>query len=404
MPDFRYVIAGGGMAAGYAAKEMAARGLQAGELAIVSLDDDPPYERPPLSKGFLAGTEKEDDLLINKSGFYDQHGITLCLRTFVERIDGRGKRLRLGRGAEIGFEKLLISTGSRVRTLDLPRAGLPGIFYLRSLGDAKLLRSAYHDARRAVVLGGGFIGMEVAAVLTSQGVNTTLVFPDQRIWQQFFTPEMSAFFQRYYEDRGVRFVAGAKLASIEGTDHVQSVVTTSGERLVADLVVVGIGVVPEVEQLKGSGVRVDDGVVVNEYLETSIPDIYAAGDVARYSDVIFERYRRVGHWDNAVEQGKHVAKAMLGERVPFKHVPYFFSDVFDLSYEFWGDNANADAVVYRGDVMHRSFSAWWLRRGTLVAAFIMNRPEEERALAPGWIADRRRCSADELRRAFVLVS
>ncbi len=204
MPDFRYVIVGGGMAAGYAAREMVERGLQAGELAIVSLDDTPPYERPPLSKGFLAGTDKEVDLLINKPRFYDEHGITLCLRTFVERIDGQRKRLRVGRRSEIGFEKLLITTGSRVRMLDLPGAASRGIFYLRSLADAKALRRAYREARHAIVLGGGFIGMEVAAVLTSQGVNTTLVFPDARVWQQFFTPEMSAFFQRYYKERGVR--------------------------------------------------------------------------------------------------------------------------------------------------------------------------------------------------------
>ncbi len=397
MPDFRYVIVGGGMVAGYAAKEMVERGLQSGDLAIVSRDDAPPYERPPLSKGFLSGAENESDLLINEPPFYDQHGITLRLRTFVERIDGFGKRLHLEGGAEIGFKKLLIATGARPRTLDLPRADLRGIFYLRTLEDAKQIRGASHNATRAVVLGGGFIGMEVAAVLTSRSVKTSLVFPDARVWERFFAPEMSAFFQRYYEDRGVRFITGAQLASVEGADHVQFVVTTSGERLAADLVVAGIGAVPQVEQIEGSGVRVDGGVVVNEYLETSVRDIYAAGDVARYYDVISERHRRVEHWDNAVEQGKHAARALLGQRAPFKHVPYFFSDVFDLSYEFWGDNSDADDVVYRGDVTRGSFSAWWLHQGTLVASFIMNRPDEERRLAPAWIAERRQCSADELR-------
>jgi NADPH-dependent 2,4-dienoyl-CoA reductase/sulfur reductase-like enzyme len=170
-------------------------------------------------------------------------------------------------------------------------------------------------------------------------------------------------------------------------------VLSDGRRLPADLVVAGIGVLPATDAFEGSGLALDDGVLVDEYLETNEADVYAAGDVARYRDVLFETRRRAEHWDNAVEQGRHAARALLGVRAPFIHVPYFFSDVFDRSYEFWGDAAGADNVVYRGDVPGGRFSAWWLREGRLVAAFVMDRPDAERELAAAWIADRRSVSA-----------
>jgi NADPH-dependent 2,4-dienoyl-CoA reductase/sulfur reductase-like enzyme len=188
----------------------------------------------------------------------------------------------------------------------------------------------------------------------------------------------------------------AAVKEFRGDGVVNSAVLESGQTVPCEMVVAGIGVRPVTELLDGSGIEVSDGVVVNEYLETSHPDILAAGDVANYQDVLFGKRRRVEHWDNAVSQGQYCARVLMGERTPFRHVPYFFSDVFDLSYEFWGDPADADEIVHRGDLSSNSFSVWWLKRKTVVAAFVMNRPDEERDAAPKWIEARQRVTSAKL--------
>ena len=207
---------------------------------------------------------------------------------------------------------------------------------------------------------------------------------------------MSQFFEKYYTERGVRFAKNNKVVKLNGPGAVKSAVLQDGQIAPCDMVVAGIGVKPVTEPLANSGIDVADGVVVNEYLETSQPDIYAAGDVASYYDVLFDKHRRAEHWDNAVSQAQHCARILSGERTPFIHVPYFFSDVFDLSYEFWGDSSGADEVVERGDLSSRSFSVWWLRQGKLAAAFTMNRPDEEREAAARLIESREAVSAGTL--------
>jgi NADPH-dependent 2,4-dienoyl-CoA reductase/sulfur reductase-like enzyme len=207
---------------------------------------------------------------------------------------------------------------------------------------------------------------------------------------------MSRFFEEYYRQRNVRFAKNTRVAKLSGTGAVESAVLQSGDILPCDMLVAGIGVAPVTDPLVNSGVEIGDGVVVNEYLETNQRDIYVAGDVASYYDVLFEKHRRAEHWDNAVSQGQHCARALLGERTPFVHVPYFFSDVFDLSYEFWGDPSGAEEVVERGDMTTSSFSVWWLRKNKLVAAFVMNRPDEEREAAPRLIESKEAVSAATL--------
>ena len=393
----KYVILGGGMVAGYAAKELVERGLKPGELTILSADSSVPYERPPLSKGFLAGKDTEESIRINPEEFYLQHGIEVQLRRQVAGVDSGAKALRFESGEELGFEKLVLATGARVRTLTVPGSNLAGISYLRSLEDSKRIRLQAENAKRTIVIGGGFIGMEVAAILAQKGIEVTMVLRDDRIWQQLFTPAMSGFFEGYYSSRGVRFARRAKVAELRGSRSVESVALENGESLPCDFVVAGIGVRPETEVFAGSGIGVGDGLVVNKYLQSSHPDIYAAGDVASYEDTLFGKRRRVEHWDNAVSQGQHCARALLGDRAPFVHVPYFFSDVFDLSYELWGDSSGADKTVERGDITSTSFSVWWLSQERVVAAFTMNRPEEEREAAPRWIQSRQRVSAEQLR-------
>lgn len=396
MNESNFVIVGGGMVAGYAAKQFVELGLPSGELAILSSDTSVPYERPPLSKGFLAGRETEESIRINPEDFYRENGIAVRLSCQVTSVDPDHKRLFLQSGDDFKFEKLIVATGARVRTLDIPGADLAGVQYLRSMDDSKAIRQRAQGVKQAVVIGSGFIGMEVAAVLAQLGLEITMVLRDDRIWKQFFSPQMSGFFESYYTARGVRFVKMATVKELRGDGTVSSVVLADGQAIASQLVVAGVGVRPATELLAGSGIEVADGVVVNEYLETSAPGILAAGDVASYQDVLFQKRRRAEHWDNAVSQGQHCARALMGERTPFRHVPYFFSDVFDLSYEFWGDGAGAEQIIHRGDLASNSFSVWWLRQSVVVAGFVMNRPDEERDLAPKWIESQQVVSAERL--------
>src|SRR5579872_5067041 len=386
MNSSKFVILGGGMVAGYAAKEFVERGGKAGDLTIVSADDALPYERPPLSKGFLQGKDKEDSVFISQADFYRDHGIDVRLNQKVSGVDFASKRLQVASGDDLGYESLVIATGARVRTLDLAGSNLEGVFYLRSLDDSRRIRDNATSGKRAVVIGGGFIAMETASSLTQRGLQVTMAVHEERIWKSFFTPEMSAAFRKYYESKGVRFAFRTGVASIQGNGRVKSVTLETGLRIDCDLVCAGIGVTPVTDIF--NGLTIDNGIHVNEFLETGVQGVYAAGDVANYQDVLFEKRRRVEHWDNAVSQGQHVMRTVLGDRKPFVHVPYFFSDVFDLSYEFWGDTEGAEKVVERGDVSSNSFSVWWVREKRLIGAFVMNRPDEERQNAQKWIAEK----------------
>ena len=392
MNESRFVILGGGMVAGYAAKQLVELGLKPGDLTILSADTSIPYERPPLSKGFLAGKDTEEAIRINPEDFYRKQGIEVRLNCVVSAIDPQRKRLTLKSGGDCGFTRLVVATGARPRMLDTG-AKLRNLNYLRSLDDSKAIRTSADNTKRAVVIGGGFIGMEVAAVLSQKGVEVSMILSDDRIWKRLFSPQMSSFFEKYYESRGVRFAKNATVTELRGKDVISSIILADGQTIACDMVVAGIGVRPVTEMLNGSGINVSDGVMVNEYLETNSPGILAAGDVANYQDVLFNKRRRVEHWDNAVTQGQYCARALMDERTPFKHVPYFFSDVFDLSYEYWGDSSGADQIVHRGDLAGKSFSVWWLNQKRLVAAFAMNRPDEERELAPRWIEAKQTLSA-----------
>ena len=397
MKKSRHVILGGGMVAGYCAKELVERGLKPGELTIVSADTSVPYERPPLSKGFLAGKDSEESIRINPENFYSEHGIDLMLGSPADVVDTGRKILHLRSGEELFFDSLVIATGARVRKLNVPGADLAGVHYLRTLDDSKQIRKHAESAKRAVVIGGGFIGMEAASVLAQKRVETTLILREDRIWKRFFTPAMSRFFEGYYSAHGVQLIKQARVEGLKGRPAVESVEVAGSPPIPCDLVVAGIGVQPITDPVARTRIEVTDGIAVNDYLETSVPGIYAAGDVANYRDAVFDKRRRIEHWDNAVSQGQHCARLLSGERARFVHVPYFFSDVFDLSYEFWGDPAGADQIVERGDLSTNSFSVWWLSKGRLAAAFTMNRGDEEREAAPRWISSKQPLVADKLK-------
>jgi NADPH-dependent 2,4-dienoyl-CoA reductase/sulfur reductase-like enzyme len=238
--------------------------------------------------------------------------------------------------------------------------------------------------------------MEVAAVLAQKNIETTMLLREDHVWSRVFTAPMSEFFERYYTARGVQLLKQGNVLRLEGRDRIESVVLSSGRTISCDLVVVGIGATPATDLFTDSGLAIANGIVVNEYLETKQPGIFAAGDVANYPDTIFDKRRRVEHWDNAVSQGQYWAALVRGDRKSFSHVPYFFSDVFDLSYELWGDAEGATHTVTRGDLNSSSFSVWWLKQRQLVSAFAMNRPDEERYVATEWIMAKQVVSPERL--------
>ena len=404
MKSFPIVILGGGVVAGYATKEFVAQGGKKGELAIVTAEAALPYERPPLSKGFLAGQETAGDIQISDAAFYREHGITVFRNCPVRKVDFRRRRLQSTSGQVIGFDQLLIATGSTVRRLNVPGASRAEVFYLRQMKDSQAIRAQIKRGKRAVVIGSGFIGMEVASVLASRGVHTTMVFPDDRVWKRLFTPAVSTFFERQFAGHGITFMKSDKVVALTHKNHGCQAVLASGKQVSANYIVAGIGVTPAVELFQRTTLDTSDGIKVNEFLETSVPGVWAAGDIASYPDQIFHRRKRVEHWDNAVEQGRVAMRNLMGKFQPFIHVPYFFSDVFDLSYEFWGDAEGHDQVVYRGNLNHKQLSVWWLKKQTLCAALIMNRPADERMVAPRWILRRPRLDPKALQNARNLKS
>ncbi|MGC4097461.1 MAG: FAD-dependent oxidoreductase [Nitrospira sp.] len=405
MKSFPFVILGGGVVAGYAAKEFVAQGGGKNQLAIVTAEHVPSYERPPLSKDFLAGEKKPEDILISETPFYHQHGITLFRDFPVHKIDFKRRLLHGPSRRMIRFEKLLIATGSTVRRLHVPGADQPWIFYLRQLKDSRHIHAHIKKGQQAVVIGSGFIGMEVASVLAREGMRTTMVFPADRVWHHVFTPEVSTFFEQQFSRHGVRFMKDQQVVGFAREHSQGQVLLDSGKRMPADLVVAGIGVTPTLEIFHRTPlVHNKDGIRVNAFLEATIDQVWAAGDIANYPDSIFRRRMRIEHWDNAVEQGRVAMRNMMDKFQPFVHVPYFFSDAFDLSYEYWGDAKGHDQVVYRGDMRNKQLSVWWLKDRRPCAALLMNRPHEERQYAPRWILRRAKLDPRALRTAKRLQS
>lgn len=379
---YRYVILGGGVVAGYAAQEFGELGIGRDELAIVSADSSLPYERPSLSKDFLAGESQTTDILINDERFYRDRGIDVWLNTQVKQADLASRRLITANGDQIEFEKLLIATGSTPRKLSIPGADHERVLYLRSLDDARHIRQRFGKIEQAAVIGGGYIGMEVAAVLAGQHIKTAMIFHGDYLMHRMFTPELATFFGNYYQERGVRLYSNDEPERFDFDSEVRGVVLKNSAAYVpADIAVIGIGVIPNTQLFAESGLEIDNGILVNEYLESNIEGVYAAGDIARYPDAYYGTRRRVEHWQNAVEQGQHAARVMTGRREAFKTVPYFFSDEFDLSWEFWGDPNGADDVITRGDFEQQSIGVWWVREQHLIATFLMNRPDAERDIA-----------------------
>jgi NTE family protein len=382
-----FLLIGGGLASATAAETLRKEGAS-GKIIIISAENSLPYHRPPLSKDFLLKDQKKERIFILKEDFYNENKIDVVLGTKVLAVHPKSKIVETDHAGEFRFKKLLIATGSNLQKLSIPGADLPGIYYLRTISDAEALRQAMTGAKRAVVVGSSFISMDLAATFTQKGINTTIIAKEKLLFHKLDSPELSEFFTEYYKARGVEIVFDETIRKFRGKDHVKSLITNTGKEFSSDLVAIGVGVTPEVGFLRGSGIKLDNGIVVNEYMQTNRPDIYAAGDVANFFDPVFRRCRRIEHWDNAVKQGRIAAKNMMGERESYRDVSYFFSDVFDLSFNFLGDTKGVEERIVRGSMEERSFSVLYLKDEVLRAAFLLRRPIVENKVAGSLILNR----------------
>jgi NADPH-dependent 2,4-dienoyl-CoA reductase/sulfur reductase-like enzyme len=387
MNTYKYLIIGGGTTAGYAAQEFVEQGIDKRALCIISAESILPMNRPPLSKQYLKDPHKDDELLINDNSFYVSNGIDLLLDSRVKSVDFGGNVVTLESGEQISYEKLLIATGSKLKRLDVDGGNLENIFYLRRIDQADKIRQQAEKSKNAVVIGGGYIGSETAAVLSDMGLNVTMIIPEDQLLAKFANEEIGDYFKKVYNDHGVKMIFNDEVVGFNGNSVVKEVELATGKRIATDMVVAGIGVEPNLEIFKDTALKMDQGIQVNEFCETNIDDVYAAGDVAEFPDKIFDKMRHIEHWENAFEQGKNAAMVMSGKREPYIFIPFFFSDIFDISYEYYGDQGDADDTVVRGDIKSGNFSYWWFKGNRLLAAFIMStRPVEEGEKARQWIS------------------
>ncbi|MDZ7741126.1 MAG: FAD-dependent oxidoreductase [Bacteroidota bacterium] len=397
MQKYKYVIIGGGTTAGYAAKEFVRQGLGKKELCIISAERILPMDRPPLSKEFIRTEMSTDDILINDKKFYNNHGIDLLLNVTAESVNFEKKTVSLNKGSKIKYDKLLIASGTQLRYLSVNGHELKNIHYIRTARHAKEIRKAAQKANQILVIGSQYIGTEMAASLKQLDKNVTMVFPGGRLLSKFASQDISDYLMEYYLNKGIKIISHDEVVQFNGDKKVEEVELRSDKIIKADMVVAGIGVRPNISAVKKTNIALNDGILVNESLETNIPDVYAAGDVARFPDKIFDKMRRVEHWENAFEQGKLAARVMSGKKETYDFLPFFFSDIFDISYEYYGDNESADAVFNRGKVSSGDFSTWWFRNDVPVAAFIMSsRPEEEGKKAREWISNKSILDAEKI--------
>ncbi len=387
MKKYRYVIVGGGTTAGYATRELVKKGISKNELCVISNESILPMNRIPFSKSYLSAKTNLEQSLINKEDYYKQHKVDVLTNVEATDIDFDQKTLSLSNIDEnIQYDKLLIATGLKKNTFHIEGSQLDGIHYLRTNEDAENIRMAAEKTDKVVVIGGSFIGTEVAASLKQMDKDVTLVFNEERLLSQFSTPEMGIFFKEYLEDKGIKIISNEQVKAFTGDKQVDFVELASGKRLETHLVVAGIGASPNTSLVEDSAMTLDEGIVVNEFCETNIPDIYAAGDVARFPDHFYHFSRRFEHWKNAFEMGKHVAKVMYGYREEYQPMPYIFSELFDLSYDYIGDHSGFDEYIIYGDINKADFSVFWFKQKKMIAAFYTSsRPFQEKQNVMKWI-------------------
>ena len=391
----RFVIVGAGLAGAKAAETLRREGFD-GRLTLIGDEPERPYERPPLSKDYLRG-EVADKPYVHPAAFYAEHQIDLLTSTRVTGVDLGLSELLLEGDRRLGYDRLLLTTGSVPRHLDVPGGDLEGIHYLRTVGDSELIGERIERGQRLVVVGSGWIGAEIAASARQKGCEVTMIEMASLPLEGVLGPELGRIYLDLHRDHGVEFLPETTVERFEGTGSVERVLTRDGAVLDTEFVVVGIGIAPRTGLAETAGLRIENGVIVDERLESNHPGVFAAGDVANAWHPFYGRRLRVEHWANALTQGPAAARSMLGQDVSYDEIPYFFSDQYDAGMEYSGYATEWDEVVFRGDVAAREFIAFWLRDERLVAGLNMNvwdvsDPIRElirsrRPLDPGELAD-----------------
>ena len=372
MQQQTFVIVGGGLAGAKAAETLRSEGFD-GRVVLLGAEIERPYERPPLSKEYLRGEAGREKVYVHEDRFYEENEIDLRLRTSVAAIDAAAHEAVLESGERLAFDRLLLATGSTPRKLTVPGHDLEGIYYLRDVEDSDLLRRRLDTGSgHVVVIGAGWIGAEVAASARTKGLDVTLVEMTEVPLERVLGRELGEIYRDIHVEHGVDFRGGVALERFEGAKSVERVVLGDGSTIDCDFVAVGVGVLPRVQLAEASGIAVDNGVLVNEKLETSVPGVFAAGDVANAWHPFFEQRIRVEHWANALNQGPAAARNMLGAEEPYERLPYFYSDQYDVGMEYSGYATDFDEVVFEGDVASREFIAYWLRRGRVLAGMNVN--------------------------------
>jgi NADPH-dependent 2,4-dienoyl-CoA reductase/sulfur reductase-like enzyme len=376
-----FVIVGGGLAGAKAAETLRAEGFD-GEVVLFGAEPERPYERPPLSKEILLGKAGREKAYVHTEEWYPEHNVDLRIGVTVAMIDPAAHLVTFASGSSasgtLGYDKLLLATGASARRIDIPGAGLGNVLYLRTLPESEALRAAFTPDARVVIVGAGWIGLEAAAAARTAGSAVTVLEPQPGALYGVLGPELGGKFADLHRSHGVEFRFGESAAEFRaagpGAARVGSVVTTAGAELPADVVVVGIGAVPNDGLAKSAGLEVAGGVVTDSALRTSSPDIFAAGDVASSYLPLLARHLRMDHWSNALNGGKAAAKSMLGQPVEYNRVPYFYSDQYDLGMEAAGLPLPGlyDQVVYRGNSDGLEFIAFWLKERRLVAGMNVN--------------------------------
>jgi 3-phenylpropionate/trans-cinnamate dioxygenase ferredoxin reductase subunit len=377
----RCVVIGAGLTGASAAIALRKYSVDAC-VTLIGEEDQPPYERPPLSKGYLRGDLRLEQLLVRPPDFYAQQGIATIFGARACRIDETQRIVELDGGRRVPFDRLLIATGVRNRRPPIPGIGLPGVHQLRTIRDATRLRADMRPGRRAVVVGMGFIGCEVTAALRHHQVEVVSIDPGPTPLARVLGETVGASLASLHASYGVHTVFNDSVQAFEGNGRIALVITAAGLRIPCDFVVVGVGVEPVTELLDGSDIRVDNGIVVDQHCATSVASIYAAGDVANHFHPLFGRHVRVEHWQNAMRQGDNAARNMLGERIPYDDIPWFWSDQYDASLQYAGHHTSYDELIVRGRLDGGSFAVFYMNGGLLDAVVGVNNARDVRRAIP----------------------
>ncbi|MFG1429513.1 FAD-dependent oxidoreductase [Xanthobacter sp. V0B-10] len=381
-----FLLLGGGIAGASAAATLRAEGA-GGSVMVLSAEEVPPYHHTALSKGLLLGDDPDGRIYIHPASFYSENQIGLELNTKVSRVDTAKKAVVTTSGERIGYGQLLIAVGAKPRPLTVPGATLPGVFTLRQKSDADAIRAALQGAKRAVVLGGSYLGLEIAMSLLESGLKVTIIEKGPRLLPHLEAPRLSQYFEQYAEARGATLMLGDTVSTVRGKNRVEAVETVGGRRVPCDLMVVSIGVTPATSFLTGSGIPLDEEgyVLVDEQLRTGVPDVFAAGDITNFHDPVFARRRHLQHWDNALKQGRLAARNMLGRRLRYDEVSYFFCEVGDIGFNVLGATEEADNWIARGSLEEGSFALFYLKGDVPRAMFSVGRPPDEIRVTEGLI-------------------